>query len=311
MLGLWRSMQTRPSMQEAWLYPTPICTGLGDRLGLILSLSALASLHGENCTVYMEWCTDPSRAYMSNPLLVRYIPHWVGYDYVLQDLRAHVSLPSNVKFFPSHSSPAISQAGRYVTIGHSAPEFQGIPQVSTLYWKALKFSDTHWTEEQYVQAYKQATRRTALEGEPYVLVHFRGPDRNTFWQDGDSFCTIQVLRKALRTGIRMRTVTNNYTHAMHWLKRMPSVEIVHLGNSLTNLQLALGATAIVQHAANGWSAFTSVPAMAKSIPLINTYSGFEHRYKVFAHYGRVPPEFHTCDQIDAFLHAISRHTQGE
>ena len=307
MLGLMQAEQAHPTMHDAWLYPTPICTGLGDRLGLILSLSALASLHGKNCTVYMEWCTDPRRALMSNPLFMRYIPRWTGYNYVLRDLQAHVSLPSNVKFFPSYSSPAVAQAGGHVTIGHGAPEFQGIPQVSTLYWKALKLLDTHWTEEQYVQAYKHAASRITAVGEPYILVHFRGPDQNTFWQDGDSFCTNQVLRRALLTGIRMRTVTNNYTHAMPWLRRLPSVEIVHLGNELTNLQLALGAAAIIQHAANGWSAFTSVPAMAKSIPLINTYNGSEHRYKLFAQYGRVPPEFHTCDQLDAFLHAIPRH----
>ncbi len=40
--------------------------------------------------------------------------------------------------------------------------------------------------------------------------------------------------------------------------------------------------------------------MAKSIPLINTYTGLNHRYKLFAHYGEVPPEFHTCDQLAMF-----------
>ena len=195
---------------------------------------------------------------------------------------------------------------------HQAPPFHGIPQTSTLYWKTMKFSDRLWSQDEYIEAYKNAGKEfsstlSVFDDPPYVLVHFRGPNDNTELRDETSFCTRQVLLKLHEAGIRMRIISNNYTHTMKWLRRLPSIEIVHLGNEFSNLQLVLGARSIVQHASNGWSAYTSIPAMAKSIPLINTfYNEYQHRYSILSEYGDVPPEFHTCHQMDDFVRITMR-----
>ena len=102
----------------------------------------------------------------------------------------------------------------------------------------------------------------------------------------------------------MRVISNNYTDTLLWLRGLPSIEIVHLGNAFTDLQLLLDAAGIVQHSVFGWSAYSSVPAMARSIPLISTYQGPEHRYGIFAQHGNVPEEFHTCQQLPAFLDTV-------
>ena len=110
----------------------------------------------------------------------------------------------------------------------------------------------------------------------------------------------------MSTRHRVCVISNNYTHAVKALRGLRSTEVVHGGSALADMQLLLGASGIIQHASEGWSAYSSVPAMAKSIPLINTYNGPGHRYKVFAHYGTVPPEFHTCAELDLFLSKLNK-----
>ena len=304
-------------MSHTWLYESPRCTGFGDRLGLIIALSALARLH-DNSTVYMEWCTDSQRVLVGNPLHMRYIPKWTGWTYTLDNVHAHITLPSNVRFYLTNQEPP-SQF-QLVSDGHEAPVFHGIPQTSTLYWKSLKMSSTRWSDSQYIQAYKSAgseVQSLAKHAPDYVLVHFRGMDDNT-WRPDDSvfrqqnFCTHEVIHALHDMRVFMRVISNNYTDTMLWLKDIPSIEIVHLGNVLTDLQLILNSAAIVQHGVHGWSAYSSIPAMARSIPLINTYNGFEHRFKTFAQYGKIPPELHSCQQIQEFLdttrHRLSQAT---
>jgi hypothetical protein len=62
---------------------------MGDRLGIIIALSAFARLY-DNSTVYMEWCTDTRRVLVGNPLHMKYIPGWRGYEYTLDSVHAHI-----------------------------------------------------------------------------------------------------------------------------------------------------------------------------------------------------------------------------
>ncbi len=287
---------------DIWHYQTPICTGLGDRLGLVFSLSALASLHGDNTTVWMEWCTDARRVQLVNGLFFRHIPYWTGWEYPLDELRGHLQMPGNVKFFSSDERAPMVPWARGVTAGHELPCEDGMPQVSTLYWRTLRLSNERsWTPSQYVRAYKNVPLVPVNEAAfPYVLIHFRGPDRNTHVRDEIHYCTKQVISALwLRTRAHMRVISNNGSHAHRWLEGLPSLEIIHGTSALADMQLAMNAVAIVQHASEGWSSFTSVPAMAKSIPLINTYEGEGHRHAVFSHHGGLPVEFHMCkDMLD-------------
>ena len=291
---------------NTWHFQTPICTGLGDRLGIVLALSALASLHGDNTTVWMEWCSDPQKVVLTNAVFFHYIPRWTGWDYPLDQLQTYIKMAANVKFYSSDERPPSAPP---VMIGHELPSENGITQASTLYWRTLRLSNERsWTPSQYVRAYKNVPLVPVNEAAfPYVLVHFRGPDRNTHVRDEIHYCTKQVILALwLRTRAHMRVISNNGSHALKWLEGLPSLEIIHGTSAFADMQLALNAVAIVQHASEGWSSFTSVPAMAKSIPLINTYNGREHRHAFFAHHGGLPAEFHTCMDIQAFIQTVAR-----
>jgi hypothetical protein len=290
-------------LASTWLYDISICTGLGDRLGCIISLSALARLN--NATVFMEWCEDAQRAVLANPLHLKFIPQWTGYKYNLNSVLEHITLPDNVQFFPGGRPPAVPY--KLVTLNHQAPAIEGIPWTRTLYYKALKFADGPWSKDDYEQAYLHAGKEiTSKAGryaqeKPYVLVHFRCPDHNTHQRDERSFCTRRVIRRLHAAGVNMKVISNNYTLTSLWMERLPAVQTVKEGEPWMDMQLSLRAAAIVQHASEGWSSYTSVPAMAKETPLINTYKGDRHRYSFFEQYGDLPAEFFSCKQIKRFV----------
>jgi hypothetical protein len=286
-----------------WLYNFTACTGLGDRLGIIVSLSALARLH--DSSVFIEWCVDPERACLANPLHRKFIPEWTGYVYPLQTVFEHIAFPGNVEFFLDGRPPPIPW--KMVTFKDQALAMEGIPSTSTLYWKALKFTDKVWNVADYRQAYLDAGKEIVSKAPapencmPYVLVHFRCPDRNTHRRDERSFCTRDVIRRLQAAGASLKIISNDYTLAATWLEDLQSVPLAVSGAAWTDMQMSLGAAAIVQHASEGWSSYTSVPAMAKEIPLINTYTGENHRYSFFSQFGDLPPEFMTCSQTDLFV----------
>ena len=299
-------------MHEVWLYDTPICTGLGDRLGMILALSALSSLHSSTSVVYMEWCTDPQRVTLNDPQFKRWIPHWTGWDYPIETLRQAFSLPANVRLFVTGRRPA--KFDGLVMSSGPVPALQGMPQTSTLYCNTLRMmQEKIWSTQECVNAYREAGDQVEPRGVkvvslPYVLVHFRSPDNNTC-QEGRNeipFCTQAVLRELHAAGVFMKVVSNNHSFSMHWLRDLPSMEIVHSSSPFKDMSLALSASGIVQHASEGWSAYTSVPAMARGIPMINTFTGNGHRFDLFASYGEVPREFYACKEKNSFVRKVVR-----
>lgn len=306
------------AQEDAWLYNNPICTGLGDRLGMLLSLSALARL--DSTVVYMEWCTDPTRAVISNPLFMQYIPQWSGYDFPLETLETHFYLPHNVHLYTSWSAPPSLPHERLVQWGmpDQLPAFSAIPLTSTMYGRALRLGNDasrQRTNAEYLQAYREAGKemRTVNHDNdlPYVLIHFRASDHNTDQRNEIPFCTRQVLRRLHDSGIYMKVISNNHSFALQWMKGLPSVHMVHSHSVFEDIGLALNAAAIVQHASTGWSSYTSVPAMAKEIPLINTYTGSNHRYDVFAQYeGGLPEEFFSCTQVEVFVKRVASFLTG-
>lgn len=301
-----------------WLYDRPSCTGLGDRLGLIMALSALASLNNDS-HVWFEWCQDPMRVIVGNPLHLKYIPEWEGYNLSLEVLREHVRLPENVHVFLERAGHGLRMP-RLVTFRREAPAMEGVDMVSTLYWKALQMGMFTLGAEEYRRAYfemgKQLRAVGRLVHEPYVLVHARCPDKNTFKLDQSHFCTRRVIRKLRRAGVRLRLISNNMSMALDVLDdqgfrlEYASAGMYHDNTALEDMAVVLQARWIVQHASSGWSAYTSVPAMAKAIPLINTYSGANHRYGFFSQFGELPPEFFSCRQVKAFVRLVTRENAG-
>lgn len=297
-------------MPVNWIFQPPICVGLGDRLGTIIALSALASLYNTSYVMHVEWCTDPTRALIGNPLHVKLIPGWTGYDYPLKTLHATLTLPNNIRLYPTGHEPKqvdlalVSESG-------TIPAWDGNSQASTMFCRALTMDKERqklWPIHECEQAYKRAGYYVKpvdhqADDTPFVLVHFRSPDKNTCLHGyhQDQFCTPAVLQELRSAGVRVRVISNNHSLSMQWLRGLPSMELVHSSSAFKDMVLALSAVAIVQHASHGWSSYTSVPAMARGIPLINTYTGENHRYAFFKHYGEVPRELHSCTNLTQFV----------
>ena len=74
--------------KTAWVFDQNICTGLGDRLGIMLTLYTLANL--TNTSIFFEWCMDPTKAGSQNPLHYRFIPGWIGWQYDLHEFHKNL-----------------------------------------------------------------------------------------------------------------------------------------------------------------------------------------------------------------------------
>ena len=296
-------------MTVNWLYERPVCTGLGDRLGTIIALSALASLHNSSYVVHVEWCADPM---LVGQQQFQYIPKWTGWEYPIETLSRTMTLPGNIHLFTTGQRPEHPGTGAVLEAG-TLPIWQGIMHTSTLYCRAITFGSLQkrWTTHACEKAYRAAGNQVQskiqkAEDQPYVLVHFRSPDHNTHARDEIHFCTPAVLRELHAAGVYMKVISNNHSFSMQWLRGLPSIHLVHSSSALQDLSLALSAVAIVQHASEGWSSYTSVPAMAHGIPLINTFAGQGHRFDLFASHGQVPREFYSCQRTDAFVREAVR-----
>jgi hypothetical protein len=139
------------------------------------------------------------------------------------------------------------------------------------------------------------TDRSLCFPDPYIAVHLRGQDKRTaFLTLQNDFQTHYVLAN-IPSGINVIAVTDDEELAAYYLDHYP--QFLRLTdelpsreeNDLRSLGILMRAKAIIQHAENGWSAYSSVAAMARGIPLINTYTGPGfNRLELFKSQGACP-----------------------
>ena len=300
-------------MAAAWNFQRSTCTGLGDRVGALLSIAAVA--HAYNGTVWTRWCTDPQGVHESNPLFRHYVPQWTGFPWLtLEDLRARFSLPRTVHWaWETKPRRVISDEGDMArtpptqginflpTVGHRVFVAEGEP----LRLSAAAFAAAYAT---VAAEFRPLISTPTLD----IVVHMRAWDNNTVAHDRRrrSYCTRMVLRRLADTGLSMGVLSHNHTWALRMLGKrfggllLPSQDAWH--DMATLLRARRG---IVQHADEGWSAFSSVPALARGLPLITTYQGSakEHRHAFWRRFGTdlVPSTFKSCGELDAFVAAVA------
>lgn len=76
---------------EVYLFDRPVYTGLGDRMGTVFSLAALA--HPRD-TVLFVWNEDRARI---TPHHAKWVPKWEGFDYPLPQFVAKFA-PAGIEF---------------------------------------------------------------------------------------------------------------------------------------------------------------------------------------------------------------------
>jgi hypothetical protein len=300
---------------QDFLFDRPICTGLGDRVGTMLTLAALARHH--NATVGYLWCEDPSVIY---PRIRSGIPRWSGYDYNLTEFKARFRPPPEIIFVSDLADPGLQRLPKVVWgRGSPFPAEQGsdsIPNIAHLTMR-LPIRGTPF-QTSFLAKYREIiapiaaakqTDKTIIHGS-YILLHMRGPDHNTYEAplDGpEHYCTGKVVKALIKQklGLPVYAISNNVPWAADLLEgRVPVLD--DAGSAYDHFSLLISAKAIIQHAWSGWSSYSSVPALISGAPMINTYDPFSshHRFRLFRSQLGLPANFYNCTQIHTFAQAV-------
>lgn len=302
--------------REVYVYDRPICTGLGDRVGILATLAALARLHGVK--IVFEWCQDPSQIF---PRVRKHIPQFVGWNYSGEEF---------VRRFWPHQEDLVLVAdnlthyqrqmvGRVAWEGLAVPGEAGLDHCYTTAWKTMRVpGQPEFDANTFKNFYKLAARAVVGHGagrrpDKYVVVHMRGPDHNNYnpfegcHDAPEMYCTKQVLKRVIKDipSAKIFAMSNNVTW-MKWLIKHKRIEYLEHRHDYDDFDLLLGASGIVQHALHGWSAYSSNPAMLAGVPMITTYKPNQPLFRLdwFRDHGGVPDEFHDCNQIGAFVQKV-------
>ena len=276
-----------------------ICTGLGDRLGVLLTLAALA--HLENVSVSMRWCLEPTANVISR--IKPHIPHWRGYDFSLQEFQQAFRLPSNVLLTDNTTKPVMAKV-QWENVG--VPAEHGLDAVYTIAWRTMRLSMFHTHAHDFITSYKTISSRLLLKtAQQYAVLHLRGPDANTpdaYDHDASHFCTPWLLRRLSSMNVPVRAISNN----RRWANELLNGYLVVSDDAspIDDMKLIGNAVAIIQHVWGSWSSFSTVPALAMSIPIITTFRGTPSRIELLRHYAAIPSEMYTCSNKHAFLNAV-------
>ena len=306
-----------------FLFDRPICTGLGDRVGTMLSLAALARV--ENATIAYLWCKDPSVVY---PRVSRWIPGWTGWEYNLTEFKARFHPPPEIVFVSDLSDPALQQLPKVVWGQGNMPfpAEQGSDSIPNIAWLTMRlptatvidyidtFQDTFQSHYRDIVAPIAAAQPGETVHGPFILLHMRGPDDNTPLFDMDEsehYCTGKVVKALLnqKPGIPVYAISNNLSWAENLLEgRIPILE--DTGSAYDHFSLLISAKAIIQHGWGGWSPYSSVPALIAQTPMINTYNPAlsHHRFRLFRSQLGTPANYYDCTQIGICFHLFSKQS---
>lgn len=309
-VGLGLCIMAEARCTEVWYYAHSVCTGLGDRVCALLSMAAVARAF--NVTVVVPWCTDPMASDALGPLHLRFIPGWTGWRYPPP---AH--LPPGVRLLDVE--PEASKKNVVVDWASRVPPIQALGCLPRLGHELFQLPPHHTPVSQ--AAFEAAYHSAAAEGflpraprmdDNVVVLHIRTPNRNTHVRDErpSSFCTCTVVRMLLAAGLRVVALTDGRRHARRVLGRAyRHLLLASSKDAWADMDRIAHARGIVQHASEGWSSYSGVPALARRVPLLNTFlegeaTTSEHRHDLFESYGGLPPHFYRCREARLFVAAV-------
>jgi hypothetical protein len=303
------------SRGQDYLFDRPICTGLGDRVGTMLSLAALARHH--NATIGYLWCEDPSVIF---PSLRARVPSWHGFDYNLTEFKTRFRPPPEIVFVSDLNDPALQRLPKVVWGQDSMPipSEQGSDSIPQIAWLTMRLPLPGRVDyiNQFQERYREiaapiaaAQAGAAVHG-PYILLHMRGQDDNSYqgaMDEAENYCTGKAVKALLKLklGVPVYAISNNISWANEVLEgRVPILD--EGGSAFDHFSLLISAKAVIQHGWGGWSSYSSVPALIAGTPMLNTYDPAlsHHRFRLFKSQLGVPANFYDCTQIPEFTQAI-------
>ena len=267
-----------PKNTKAFKYDRLLPTGFGDRISVYLSVAAAAATVGAD--VYVYW-HDNASSQRDRTL-------------VFDSIRLFVQWPTNLHVLrgkdfkeETRNMDAIEFNQKGLLVSYHA--FDGI---YTTAWKT--FGLPSMLPQLSRDAFESSYRKVALEMRikcpshecqhvnvsKFIVLHFRGGDKMA---PVSEFNTVEVLRR-IPGHVHVVVVTDDesscnemlsagapYRANITRLSALPDA----LAQRMRDFAVLLNATGIIQHAVEAWSSYSSVPAIMRGIPLLNTWIGHE------------------------------------
>jgi hypothetical protein len=260
-------------------YSRRLPTGFGDRMSVYLAVAAAAATVGAD--VYVSWCDNPDD--QAQPTHARI---------AFQSIHPFVRWPQNLHVL---SDTDFAQQTRNMSaMEYNSPgllvSYHAFDGVYSTAWKTVRLPGMlpPLDRDAFEVSYRKVARETGVycpshEWQPvnvskFVVLHFRGGDKSTPLSE---FNTADVLRR-IPAHVPVLAVTDDdkrfnemlaaaapYAATITRVHRLPDDSV----NRLCDFAVLLNATAIIQHSTNAWSSYSSVPAMIRSVPLLNTWIG--------------------------------------
>jgi hypothetical protein len=288
------------------VYDRELFTGLGDRLLVLVGISALAHLQDPMLKVIFVWEN-------------RY--HWTFMNYDLEELKASVQLPPNLHLVSSYQC----QPGDVVW-QHRGGELsadQGNDAIPELIPRTTTDGREH-SVPAFLAAYSamaghvdfrppagsvEVSGLVDSDADVYLCLHIRGSDKKGEAAD----FTRRVLERVGRD-YPIVVVTDDPELAANITGSIRVLTVQARGRNavFADLQVLQGAAGIIQHSPEGWSAFSNMASLFRGTPLINTFdpagdaTHWVYRPHMFREHGATLPLWFNYTETAAFLGAVRR-----
>jgi hypothetical protein len=293
------------------VYKRDITSGLGDRFGNYLSVAALARALGTICHIY--WANNEAAS---------------GRTYSVDLVRKYVRFPENIVIYEDAehardscmafgADPPTQEFVEIVYTDNELPATNAYDCVYTLAHRALSVPGYRIDGSSMELAFRSVGHEWSVHADhaivrsdPYIALHLRGGDKARSHDVLEREFATDPLLGLLPRDLDVVVVTDDLDLLDHYRRRHPFLHYSSRPRGAEDADFAdmvtlMNASAIIQHSYAGWSAFSSVIAMAKQIPLINTYIGRDDNLLLdFRRQGGCPAELRPTDTADA-LHRFA------
>lgn len=272
-----------------------VFSGLGDRFSILLCLAAFANL--TNTDIYTYWYEE--------------IPHNNNKHrfYPLSTIKKYVKFPNNLHILSKKEFDKITFNMEDVDSGYSSIFDYNV----CLYTDGFKMFKEKYniTKETFISSYKKIISDFDINidtgiNTKYVVVHLRGEDKI---DNIKNYKTIEIIKNIslplifISNDNNLKSKIIKHTKNICLQKNITKKSSTY--KSLYDFKLMLNSTGIIQHSPRSWSAFSSIAAMVRNIPLINT-NKYYYLTKLFK--DDTPSELYTLNNIKKFYNLVNKIT---
>jgi hypothetical protein len=266
-----------------------VFSGLGDRFSILLCLAAFANV--TNTDIYTYWYEG--------------IPHNNNRHrfYSLSTIKKYVKFPKKLHILSKKEFDNITFNMEDIDSSYSSILDYNV----CLYTDGFKMFKEKYNinKETFISSYKKIISDFDINIDTgiiieYIVVHLRGEDKI---DNIKNYKTIKIIKNIslplifISNDNNLKSKITKYVSNIYLQKNITKKSSTY--KSLYDFKLMLNSNGIVQHSPKSWSAFSSVAAMLRNIPLINTYKYPTNLFK-----NNIPYELFNLKDIISFYNLV-------